>query len=129
MPRSSKLFLSFRFPLSKPRVFLALIKLIVLGEETKSWISSSCRFLQSSVTFSLFGPNIFLSTAFQNNQDLCPSPDHVPRPCKNRENYRSVHLMNGHAGALQTGTTRAYVLTQTVFHAHVKTGKIVVLYI
>jgi hypothetical protein len=42
-----------------------LIILIISGEEYKLWSSLLCSFLQSSVTSSLFGPNILLSTVLK----------------------------------------------------------------
>jgi hypothetical protein len=45
-------------------LLLALIILIILGEEYKSWSSSLCSFFHSLVTPSLFGPNILLSAIF-----------------------------------------------------------------
>jgi hypothetical protein len=47
-------------------ILLALIILLILGEEWKSWSSSLCSFLHSPATSSLFGPNILFSTLFSN---------------------------------------------------------------
>jgi hypothetical protein len=47
-----------------------LIILIMFGYEYNLWSSSLCCFLQSSVTSSLFGPNILLSTLFSNTLSL-----------------------------------------------------------
>jgi hypothetical protein len=48
-----------------------LIILIILGEEYNLWSSSLCNFLQPPITWSLFDPNILLSTLFSNTLSLC----------------------------------------------------------
>jgi hypothetical protein len=45
---------------------LYLIALIIFGEGYSLWSSSLCNFLQSPVSFSLLGRNIFLSVVFSN---------------------------------------------------------------
>jgi hypothetical protein len=47
-----------------------LINLIILGKEYKSCSSLSCSFLHLSITSSLFGPNILLSTLFSHTLSL-----------------------------------------------------------
>jgi hypothetical protein len=54
-------------------IHLDLIILIILGVEYKSCSSSVCSFLHSSVTASLFGPNILLSNLYSNTPSLCSS--------------------------------------------------------
>jgi len=51
-------------------ILLDLITRLVFYEEKKSYSSSLCSRLHSSVTSSLLGPNIFLSTLFSNNLSL-----------------------------------------------------------
>jgi hypothetical protein len=46
---------------------------LILGEEYRSQRSSFCSFLHTSVTSSLFSPDIFLSTQFLNILNLCSS--------------------------------------------------------
>ena len=58
---------------------------IVLGEQYRSLSSSLCSFLQSPVTSSLLGPNIFLNTLFSNTLSLRSSlnvSDQVSHPYK-----------------------------------------------
>jgi hypothetical protein len=66
-------------------ILLALITLTILGEEYRPCSSSLCSFLQPSVTSSLLGPNILLSTLFSNTLNLCYSlnvRDKVSHPYK-----------------------------------------------
>jgi hypothetical protein len=71
-----------------------LIILIILGEEDKLWSSSLCSFLQSPVTYSLFGPNILLNTLFSNILSLCSSlnvRDQVSRPYRTTSKIVGTH--------------------------------------
>jgi hypothetical protein len=66
-------------------ILLALITLIILGEEYKPCSSSLCSFLQPPGTSSLLGPNILLSTLFSNTINLCSARnvrDQVSHPYK-----------------------------------------------
>ena len=67
----------------------------IVGEEYKSWSSSLCSSLHSTVTSSLLGPNI-LNTLFSNTLSLtflpqCERPSFTPIP-NNRQNYSSEYL-------------------------------------
>ena len=81
----SKWFLSLRFPDQNPvyvsplliratcpthLIFLDFTTRTILGEQYRSFSSSLCSFLHSSVTSSLLGPNILLSTLFSNTLSL-----------------------------------------------------------
>jgi hypothetical protein len=82
---SSKWSLSFRFPHQNPAytsplihmcympahfILLDLITWTVLGEKYRSLSPSLYSFLHSSLTTSILGPNIFLSTLFSNTLSL-----------------------------------------------------------
>jgi hypothetical protein len=57
----------------------------ILGEEYKSFSSSLCNLLHSSVTSSLLGPNILLNTIFSNTLSFLSSRnvrDQVSHPYK-----------------------------------------------
>jgi hypothetical protein len=57
----------------------------MFGEEYRSWRSSLCSRVYSSITSSFLGPNIIFSTLFSNNLSLHSSvnvSDHVPHPHK-----------------------------------------------
>jgi len=54
-------------------ILVELVTPIISVEECRSLISSVCSFLHSSVTFSLLGPNIVLSSLFSNTLSLCSS--------------------------------------------------------
>jgi hypothetical protein len=56
-------------------IHLDLFILSILGKKYKLWSSSLCSLLQPPVTFSLFGPYIFLKTLFSNILSLCSSLD------------------------------------------------------
>jgi hypothetical protein len=81
-PRSSKWSPSLRFPRQNPMCtsFVPhtcyLLSPAYFGEEYKSW-SSLCSFLQSPVTASVLGANIFLSTLFSNTQGLFSSLERI----------------------------------------------------
>jgi hypothetical protein len=81
VPRSSEWSLPFRFPtkilrespppphacyIPCPSLLLALIILIISGEDYKLWNCSFCSFFQPPVTSSHLGAYIFLSTLFSN---------------------------------------------------------------
>jgi hypothetical protein len=55
-------------------VLLDLIIPIILGKENKLWTSSSCSFLQPTITSSFFGLNILFSTLFSNTLSLWKAP-------------------------------------------------------
>ena len=98
-PGPSKWSLSLRFPHQNPLyaspllihatclthpILLDLITRTILGEEYRS-LSSSCNFLNSTVTLSLLRTNILLNTIFPNTLTIRSSlnvSDHVSHPYK-----------------------------------------------
>ena len=52
-------------------IVLDFITQLIFSEDYNSWNSSLCNFLQSSATFSILGPNIFLSSLVHNTLHLC----------------------------------------------------------
>ena len=86
-----------------PLIFLNFITWRVFGVEYRSLSSSLCSFLHSSVTSSLLGSNILLSTLFSNSLGLCSSlsvSDQVSHPNKTTgsviqgDQKVSVHLLS-----------------------------------
>ena len=90
MSGSSMWSLSLRFPYQNPiytflcpihatcpthLIPLYLITQIIFGEQYRSLSSSFCSFLNSPVTLSLLGPNIFFSTLFAKH----PQPIYLPQ--------------------------------------------------
>jgi hypothetical protein len=59
-------------------ILLDSIILIILGEEYKECSSSLCSFLHPSVTVSLLGPNILLSTVLKHLQSMFRPQCHRP---------------------------------------------------
>ena len=87
-PRSPQWSLSLRFPLQdpirpplfthtrhmpSPSHFSRFYHRTILGEEHRSFSSSSCNLLHSPVTSSLLGPNILLNTIFSTSYSQTPS--------------------------------------------------------
>jgi hypothetical protein len=77
-------------------ILLDLIILITLGEECELWNSSLCSFLQPPITSSFLGPNILLSTLFNNTLSLCSSlnvRDQVSHPHKTTGKIMILHFL------------------------------------
>ena len=76
-------------------ILLHFITRIILGEEYKSFSSSLCNPLHSSVTSSLLGPNILLNTMFSNTLNLLSSrnvSDQVSHPYKTTGKIIGTHV-------------------------------------
>jgi len=76
-------------------ILLDLINWTILDEEYTAVSSSLCSFLYSTVTSSLVGPNIVLSTYSQTPSAYIPSSmwdQPSVTPIHNRQNYSSVYL-------------------------------------
>ena len=110
-PQFSKCFLSLRLPHQNPvcpsslpvhatcpahPIPLDMITQIIFVEEYRSLSSSLCSFLHLSVTSSLWGPNILLSTLFSNTLSLC-SPlnlsDQVSHPYKKKSKIVVLYIL------------------------------------
>src|SRR5215468_4846925 len=77
-------------------ILLDLTTCTILGEEYRSFSSSLCYFLHSSVTSSLLGPNILLNTLFSNTISLCFSlnvSDQVSHPYKTRGRIMVLYIL------------------------------------
>jgi len=83
LARTSALPIRTTFPAH--HILLDLISRIIFGEEYRSWSSSLCNLLHSSVTPSLLDPHILLSTLFLKTHSLRSSlsvSDQVSHPHK-----------------------------------------------
>ena len=116
MPRSSKRFVSFRFPI-KPlyefpfspihaTILLYQILRIIYDEEHKAWRLSVHSFLNCPVTSSLSGQKAFLSTTFSNNLRLhsfVDVRDQISHPYKTTGNIIILLTLNLGGFTEQTG--------------------------
>jgi len=77
-------------------ILLDLITRTILSEQYRSLSSSACSFLHSTVTSSLLGPNILLSTLFSNTLSLRSSrnvSDQVSHPYKTTGKIIVLHIL------------------------------------
>ena len=77
-------------------IILHFITRTILGEEYKSFSSSLCILLYSSVTSSLLGPNILLNTMFSNTLSFVSSrnvSDQVSHPYKTIDKIIVLYIL------------------------------------
>ena len=77
-------------------ILLDFISRTILGEKWRSFSSSLCSFLHSTVTSSLFGPHSILNTLFSNTLSLRSSlnvSDRIPHPHKTTVYAKLLHSL------------------------------------
>ena len=104
-------------------LILDFITCTILGEEYKTFNSSLCNLLHSSVTSSLLGPNIFLNTMFSNTLSFLSSRIHVVKQFSSfHDTWRLIlitgtvlsHVQSVHISISHFVETQFYILPSTI---------------